>query len=55
MSAKLKQLKERKAEAIKQLRAALDALSAAPAEQAKKKDFDERSKGLETLNAEIEL
>lgn len=54
MSAKLKQLKERKAEAVKQLRAAHDALSAAPGDEAKKKDFDERSNAIALLNAEIE-
>ncbi|MBL8819093.1 MAG: phage major capsid protein [Planctomyces sp.] len=54
MSVKLKQLKERKADAVKQLRAAHDALSAAPGDEAKKKDFDERSKAIESLNEEID-
>lgn len=54
MSAKLKQLKERKAEAVKQLRAAHDALSAAPGDETKKKDFDERSKSVQTLVEEID-
>jgi HK97 family phage major capsid protein len=53
MSAKLKQLKERKAEAVKQLRAAHEALSAAPNDEVKKKDFAERSAAIESLNEEI--
>lgn len=54
MSAKLKQLKERKSEAVKLMRAAHDALSAAPGDEARKKDYDERAKAVELLIAEID-
>lgn len=54
MSAKLKQLKERKAALLTQLRSASDALSAAPNDPAKKKDWDDRSADMTNLVAEIE-
>jgi HK97 family phage major capsid protein len=54
MSAKLKQLKERKSDAVKLLRAAHDALSALPGDEARKKDYDERANAVKLLVEEID-